>query len=289
MVCRVGQQRTPMQPESKSHTAFSSTKRYNRLLRTNGIHPKGGPLAPPVIKRANKRSAEATVKAAEAKRRKIEGEHTDAAADDQEDVKPIITKLETDADVFIKQECYNDLSQLTNHYSFSPYEGRYLGRNSPARSSQSSNLPRKSYVADPNCTSTKFWQSFSQTDTPTTTVDHPQVRTSAPQPNEEICSKAWVQTDTKRDTGSWPSQDISAAPHRFCDWTFKGSGEYELFMPPIRQRSLGPPSLPAYKGHSVEIVPSDALSSSSQSHGHTSASVYHMGQAARQPEIIVID
>jgi hypothetical protein len=81
----------------------SRSKRYERLLRNNGISLNGGPIKTRTENKAKKRTADAVAKAAESKRRKIEGDHTDAAADD-EDVKPMIPKIEPGTWTMIKQE-----------------------------------------------------------------------------------------------------------------------------------------------------------------------------------------
>lgn len=68
----------------------SRAKRYDRLLRNSGFHPNGGAGSKSEKDNAAKRKPKASIaKAAEAKRRKIEGDHNDPLADDGAPGRPL--------------------------------------------------------------------------------------------------------------------------------------------------------------------------------------------------------
>jgi len=80
-------------------------KRYERLLKANGIHPNGGPvdkLATPTVSKG--RSKAAIAKAAAAKKRKIEGDSAEALNNDVDDGSPFLSKSEPRDFAQVKQE-----------------------------------------------------------------------------------------------------------------------------------------------------------------------------------------
>jgi hypothetical protein len=77
---------------------YRRAKRYERLMKANGIHPNGGPsttppMAPPPA--AKSLSKAAIAKGAAAKKRKIEGNAAVRMKQDEENDEPVKPKLET--------------------------------------------------------------------------------------------------------------------------------------------------------------------------------------------------
>jgi len=100
-------------PSSRPMLMFDRAKRYERLMKANGISLNGGPDASGKTAAAPKEKSKAAIaKAAAAKRRKIEGDQAGIKQDDDEDIKPVMPKDEMLDYSYVKPE---------PHPGFAPY------------------------------------------------------------------------------------------------------------------------------------------------------------------------
>jgi hypothetical protein len=272
---------------------MSRAKRYDRLLRTNGIHPNGGPTTKLEAK-PKKRSANAISKAAaEAKRRKIESDNADPAADDDddddEDVKPVIPKIEPSADTIIKQEKSAGFPLFAYPPTYmSPPHPYLCGYAPPPTKSPVSSYAVSGYASAPDLTqlpSHPIWQPLFQSLTDpalsmtNTTSSSTSTRASRPLP------EAAVKTP-EQETVVLSTTETSTFPSALNDQTLQNDWATEsdqlesvlvdfcnsdLFMPPLTQRKSAPPSLlPAQpkavdtEVHKISVNGVDAFSSNSE-------------------------
>ena len=207
-----------------------------------------------------KRNADAIAKAAEEKRRKIEGDHADPAADDG-DSKSIVPKLESGANTTIKQEL-NAFSASSYHSNHAPSQHPYFSGCTPTPALS----PFAGYSSfhaatsnDPFRNPQPMWQMPIQTLSDTTppessikTEPHDQSipsvlpNVSAGLPNEQIKLEHQSYASKRSD----PNQDyllpqqVALQSHQE-DPVFQDFCNSELFLPPLEKNPTPPPSPPA--------------------------------------------
>ncbi len=278
-----------------------SCKRYDRLLKANGISRNGATKSETKPKRRN---TEAVAKAAEEKRRKIEGDHNDPTADDDE-IKPVNPNPELDTESMIKQDPGSEYPSFFHTSPFLQPQNAYFSTYKPAATT----LPKPGYLLHhstalnaPLPQSHPMWQnarqSFSRTASspPSTSqklsnyyhsISSPEV--AAVGIKKETTTEQTVLPSTPRPSTQNESQrqDAVAQSHQ-DDSAFRDFCNSDLFMPPLQHKTT-PPSQPAGP-HNQDVIPgADASPRTAASKEAIANSLQPTESTLGQPEYIVID
>ena len=260
--CSVRRLPSYFRPRAKT---VCSSKRFDRLVKING-----NGLALKSETKPKRKNADSVAKAAEAKRRKIEGDTSDPAADD-DDVKPVIPKIEPCADTLIKEEP-NPASPFAGNSSSSfTYPGFHNYASTPIPyspycpsnyASLSNTLPRPSPPP---------WQRYNQlslqeappipsasgsspAQSPSTASTHLLLGSLNKDPtSEQTLQDSELQTP-KKDNLPQQAAFVVSQPDETVFSDFCSS---DLFMPPLQRYSMAPPLSP--------LLPQSPRSSSTRS------------------------
>ena len=252
--------------------------------------------------KARKRNADAIAKAAEEKRRKIEGDHNDAAADD-DDIKPVIPKLEPGTGPMIKPEPGTGLHAFPYSSTFmQAHNAQTLGYlPTPTTFPGPSFSPSHTIASDePFAYAQPMWQNSSPvfprtTPSPLTSRHEPYKQSPSRSPPtipaDCIKKEATVELTILPSTPQSPhleqaiQQALPLPSHE--DAVFQDFCKSDLFMPPIQQNHTAPSSTRAR--HHGKHEKAEGPNLAAVSTNTFSDNLCQVNGGSDQPECIIID